>query len=63
LKISARTLLQLASTAPLNLSVGDTMQVKYFGRDPQTGAVRLSRKVLEVANLQAVRMLSKNARR
>ncbi|XP_037078097.1 polyribonucleotide nucleotidyltransferase 1, mitochondrial-like, partial [Pollicipes pollicipes] len=30
----------------LGLSVGDEIQVKYFGRDPVSGHVRLSRKVL-----------------
>ena len=42
----------------LGLSVGDELQVKYFGRDPVSGHVRLSRKVLmapasgRVRNLQ-----------
>ncbi len=43
--------------------VGDEMRVKYFGRDPETGAVRLSRKALTVAQGNAVRTLSKSARR
>lgn len=30
----------------LNLEVGQELQVKYFGRDPVSGAMRLSRKVL-----------------
>ncbi len=45
------------------MEVGDTLQVKYFGRDPETGAIRLSRKALEVAQASAVRMLSKSAKR
>lgn len=32
----------------LGLSVGSVIQVKYFGRDPVNGEVRLSRKVLQV---------------
>ena len=47
----------------MDVSVGDVMQVKYFGRDPDTGSVRLSRKALEVASSSAVRMINKNARR
>jgi hypothetical protein len=30
----------------LGLNVGDDLQVKYFGRDPVTGTMRLSRKIL-----------------
>ncbi len=53
----------MSSTAPLKLEVGNTLQVKYFGRDPETGSIRLSRKVLEVSHSSAVRMLNKSARR
>jgi hypothetical protein len=28
------------------LNVGDNLQVKYFGRDPVSGTMRLSRKIL-----------------
>jgi hypothetical protein len=28
------------------LNVGDDLQVKYFGRDPVSGTMRLSRKIL-----------------
>jgi len=28
------------------LNVGDELQVKYFGRDPVSGTMRLSRKIL-----------------
>ncbi|VDP29650.1 unnamed protein product [Soboliphyme baturini] len=31
----------------LNLKVGQEISVKYFGRDPSTGSIRLSRKVLQ----------------
>ncbi|CAF3059107.1 unnamed protein product, partial [Rotaria sp. Silwood2] len=30
----------------LGLNVGDELQVKYFGRDPVSGTMRLSRKIL-----------------
>lgn len=35
----------------LNLEVGQEIQIKYFGRDPATGSMRLSRKVLQTTNL------------
>ncbi len=53
----------MLTTDALNLKDGDTMQVKYFGRDPETGSIRLSRKALTVASATAVKMLSKSARR
>ena len=31
----------------LGLNVGDQIQVKYFGRDPASGTMRLSRKILQ----------------
>lgn len=31
----------------LNLEVGQDIQVKYFGRDPVSGQIRISRKVLQ----------------
>ncbi|XP_017768582.1 PREDICTED: polyribonucleotide nucleotidyltransferase 1, mitochondrial isoform X2 [Nicrophorus vespilloides] len=36
----------------LGLAVGQEMQVKYFGRDPVSGLMRLSRKVLQSAALR-----------
>lgn len=33
----------------LNLSVGQQIQVKYFGRDPASGQMRLSRKTLQIS--------------
>lgn len=38
----------------LNLEVGQTIQVKYFGRDPSTGAMRLSRKSLQMTSVARV---------
>lgn len=35
----------------LGLEVGQEIQVKYFGRDPATGTMRLSRKVLQTTTL------------
>ncbi|XP_015121902.1 polyribonucleotide nucleotidyltransferase 1, mitochondrial [Diachasma alloeum] len=34
----------------LNIEVGQELQVKYFGRDPVSGSMRLSRKVLQTAS-------------
>lgn len=36
----------------LGLNIGDELQVKYFGRDPANGRMRLSRKVLQTTNLE-----------
>lgn len=36
----------------LGLSVGDEIKVKYFGRDPVNGRIRLSRKVLQIPIMQ-----------
>lgn len=40
-------LLQVNHPSALGLEVGDEIQVKYFGRDPVSGLMRLSRKVLQ----------------
>lgn len=37
---------QVSHPSALNLKVGDQFKVKYFGRDPISGYMRLSRKVL-----------------
>ncbi|KAF4105364.1 polyribonucleotide nucleotidyltransferase 1, mitochondrial [Onychostoma macrolepis] len=42
----------------LGLEVGQQIQVKYFGRDPTDGRMRLSRKVLQSPAAAAVRSLS-----
>ncbi|XP_060805038.1 polyribonucleotide nucleotidyltransferase 1, mitochondrial [Amyelois transitella] len=44
----------------LNLEVGSEIQVKYFGRDPVSGQVRLSRKVLTSPPPALVRKLDKS---
>ena len=54
---------QVSHPSALDIRVGQSMQVKYFGRDPVTGATRLSRKALLVAAQGAVRTLNKAARR
>lgn len=38
----------------LNLEVGQQIQVKYFGRDPATGQMRLSRKSLQMTSVSRV---------
>jgi polyribonucleotide nucleotidyltransferase len=37
---------QIDHPSALGLNVGDELQVKYFGRDPVSGTMRLSRKIL-----------------
>lgn len=44
--------LQVAHPSALGLEVGQQFQVKYFGRDPVSGLMRLSRKVLQAAARQ-----------
>jgi len=44
-------------SSALGLEVGQDIQVKYFGRDPTSGSVRLSRKVLTVGAASAVKQL------
>lgn len=39
---------QIKHASSIGLGVGSVIQVKYFGRDPANGAIRLSRKVLQV---------------
>ncbi len=41
------------------LNVGDEIQVKYFGRDPVSGAMRLSRKVLFLVSNKPSRLFPK----
>ncbi|KAG9433798.1 polyribonucleotide nucleotidyltransferase 1, mitochondrial [Apis mellifera carnica] len=36
----------------LGLNVGDEIKVKYFGRDPVNGRIRLSRKILQIPTMQ-----------
>lgn len=38
---------QIKHPSALNLKVGDEMFLKYFGRDPANGTMRLSKKVLQ----------------
>lgn len=39
----------MAHPSVLGLEIGQEIQVKYFGRDPVSGFMRLSRKVLQSA--------------
>jgi len=41
----------------LGLTVGQDLQVKYYGRDPVTGQMRLSRKALSISSAAAVKNL------
>ncbi|KAF5305705.1 hypothetical protein FQR65_LT07602 [Abscondita terminalis] len=40
---------KVSHPSALGVEVGQQMQVKYFGRDPVSGLMRLSRKVLQSA--------------
>lgn len=39
----------------LNLNIGDEIQVKYFGRDPVSGQMRVSRRILQVTTPKVVK--------
>lgn len=49
----------MAHPSALGLEVGQEIKVKYFGRDPVSGFMRLSRKVLQPA-VGIVRTLNKS---
>jgi len=61
--VSQLSATKVSHPSALDIGVGQSMQVKYFGRDPVTGATRLSRKALLVASQAAVRTLNKAARK
>ncbi|KAM8704684.1 hypothetical protein ACLKA7_009186 [Drosophila subpalustris] len=50
---------KIAHPSALNLEVGQEIQVKYFGRDPVSGFMRLSRKVLQGPAVGITRSLNK----
>ena len=54
---SCSTLLQIAHPSALGLIVGQEMRVKYYGRDPVSGSLRVSRKALTVGSAKAVKQL------
>merc|ERR1712004_604241 len=54
---------RISHPSALNLSVGQDLQVKYYGRDPASGKMRLSRKVITVAKETAVRDLHRATQR
>jgi polyribonucleotide nucleotidyltransferase len=54
---------QVAHPSALGLTVGQELLVKYYGRDPVSGSVRLSRKVLTMGAASKVKTLKKSARR
>lgn len=51
---------KVAHPSALGLEVGQEIQVKYFGRDPVSGFMRLSRKVLQGPAISVVRNLDKS---
>ncbi|KAJ8874348.1 hypothetical protein PR048_025194 [Dryococelus australis] len=52
---------KVSHPSALGLEVGSELQVKYFGRDPVSGMIRLSRKVLQSPASAAIRNLSGNS--
>lgn len=52
---------KVAHPSALGLKVNDEIQVKYFGRDPVSGFMRLSRKVLQGPANTVIRNLDKDA--
>jgi polyribonucleotide nucleotidyltransferase len=56
-------LFQIAHPSALGLKVGQEIMVKYYGRDPVSGAVRLSRKVLTMGVASAVKKLKNSTSR
>lgn len=52
---------QVAHPSALGLSIGQEIQVKYFGRDPVSGLMRLSRKVLQSPASAVVRNLDRSS--
>ena len=51
---------QVAHPLALGLKVDDEIQVKYFGRDPVSGFMRLSRKVLQSTASTVIKNLDKS---
>ncbi|CAD7084666.1 unnamed protein product [Hermetia illucens] len=52
---------KIAHPSALGLEVGQEIQVKYFGRDPVSGFMRLSRKVLQGPATSVVRNLDRSS--
>jgi polyribonucleotide nucleotidyltransferase len=47
---------KVAHPSALDLEVGQKIQVKYFGRDPVTGFMRISRRVLQMVTPKTVKL-------
>lgn len=54
LRLSQLDIRTVSHPSALNLEVGQQIQVKYFGRDPATGHMRLSRKSLMMSSVSRV---------
>lgn len=54
LHLSQLDIRPVSHPSALNLSVGQQIQVKYFGRDPATGQMRLSRKSLQMSSTSKI---------
>merc|ERR1719319_1972000 len=53
---------KVGNATALGFEVGQVLQVKYYGRDPVTGNIRISRKVLTVSSAQAAKNLHRSTR-
>lgn len=51
---------KIAHPSAIGLTIGQEIQIKYFGRDPVSGFMRLSRKVLQGPATSVVRSIGKN---
>lgn len=51
---------QVSHPSALGITVGHEIQVKYFGRDPVSGSMRLSRKVLQATKSPIAKTFFKN---
>ena len=54
-------LIQVGHASALGFSVGQDISVKYFGRDPASGKMRLSRKAIYSAASAAIKSLYDNS--
>lgn len=59
--VASLEIFQIAHPSALGLEVGQEIQVKYFGRDPVSGFMRLSRKVLQGPATSVVRNLDRSS--
>ena len=52
-------LFQVSHPSSLGYEVGQVISVKYFGRDPASGRMRISRKVITAASSRSIDLIAK----